>query len=94
MQHLFSYNVEKEFGVKEQVKVHAMFDRVEYRGSLAIGHHCHILGVTQKIRKEIGKNPGGTIHVILKQDSEPRIVEIPEDFPRNLKSEKRSEGIL
>lgn len=25
----FPYDVEKEFGVKEQVKVHAMFDRVE-----------------------------------------------------------------
>ncbi len=77
----FPYDVEKEFGVKGQVKVQATFDGVPYRGSLAkMGHHCHILGVTQKIRKEIGKSAEDTIHVVLKQDTEPRIVEVPQDF--------------
>jgi uncharacterized protein YdeI (YjbR/CyaY-like superfamily) len=38
------------------------------------------LGVTQKIRKKINKNPGDTVHVVLKQDIGPRIVEVPQDF--------------
>lgn len=79
----FPYDVEKEFGVKGQVKVYATFDGHEYRGSLAkMGHSCHILGITQKIRAAIGKNPGDIVHVVLKKDDEPRIIEIPEDFKK------------
>lgn len=81
----FPYDVEKEFGVKGQVKVWATFDGYEYRGSLAkMGHSCHMLGMTQKVRAEIGKKPGDTVHVILRKDDEPRIVEIPEDFRKLL----------
>lgn len=77
----FPFEVEKEFGVRGQVKVIATFDGYEYRGSLAkMGHHCHILGLTQKVRAAIGKNPGDTVHVVIKQDIEPRTVEVPEDF--------------
>lgn len=77
----FPYDVEKEFGTKGRVKVHATFDGAEYRGSLVkMGHHCHILGVTQKIRKGINKSPGDTVHVVLKPDTKTRIVEVPEDF--------------
>lgn len=77
----FPYDVNKEFGTKGQVKVNAAFDGYEYRGSLAnMGYDCHILGITRAIRKAIGKNPGEMIHIILKQDIEPRVVKIPEDF--------------
>lgn len=81
----FPYDVEKEFGVKGQVKVTATFDGVGYRGSLArMGHSCHILGMTKKIRAEIGKQPGDTVHVVIKKDDEPRVVEVPEDFNKLL----------
>ena len=81
----FPYDVEKEFGVKGQVKVLATFDGCEYRGSLAkMGHSCHILGMTQNIRASIGKRPGDVVHIILKKDDEPRIVEVPEDFSKCL----------
>lgn len=77
----FPYDVEEEFSTKGQVKVKATFDGYEYRGSLAkMGHHCHCLGITQKIRKEINKQPGDSVHIVLKKDDEPRIVEIPGDF--------------
>ncbi|MCX7923721.1 MAG: YdeI/OmpD-associated family protein [Clostridia bacterium] len=81
----FPYDVEQEFGTKGQVKVHASFDGHEYRGSLAkMGYRCHCLGLTQKIRKTIGKNPGDTVHVIIKRDEQPRVVEVPEDFEKLL----------
>ncbi len=90
----FPYDVEKEFGVKGQVKVNAFFDGYEYRGSLAkMGHHCHCLGITQKIRKEINKQPGDTVHVVLTKDEVARIVEIPEDFRKSLdENEKAKEA--
>lgn len=45
-----------------------------------MGHHCHFIGLTQKVRSAIGKNPGDNVHVVIKQDVEPRTVEVPEDF--------------
>lgn len=91
----FPYAVEEEFGVKGQVKVIAVFDGCEYRGSLAkMGPGCHILGMTQKIRALIGKKPGDTVHVILKKDDEPRIVELPEDFKRLLDENEAASGFF
>ncbi|MHB1392863.1 MAG: YdeI/OmpD-associated family protein [Clostridia bacterium] len=91
----FPYDVEKEFGVKGQVKVLATFDGCEYRGSLAkMGHNCHMLGITQKVRASIGKNPGDIVHVILKKDEEPRIVEIPEDFRQLLEENEQALGFF
>ncbi len=81
----FPYDVEKEFGVKGQVKVKAWFDGIPYRGSLArMGHWCHCLGITREIRKQIAKNPGDTVHIVLEQDLEERVVAVPEDFLRLL----------
>lgn len=81
------FDVEKEFGRKGQVKVKATFDGVEYRGSLVrMGHPCHLIGITQKIRKEIGKGPGDTVHVVITADDEPRTVELPADFVKLLSS--------
>lgn len=77
----FPYDVAKEFGGKGRVKVKALIDGCPYRGSLVkMGGDCHWLGITQKVRKETGKNPGDTVHVILEEDTEERTVEIPEDF--------------
>lgn len=77
----FPFSVEETFGRKGQVKIKAFFDgKAEYRGSLAnMGTGCHILGLTQAIRKQIGKGFGDTVKVELWQDAEERIVEIPED---------------
>ncbi len=77
----FPYDVEKEFGTRGQVKIRVRFDGVEYRGSLAkMGHQCHLIGVTQAVRKKINKQPGDMVHVILQRDDQPRVVDIPADF--------------
>jgi hypothetical protein len=77
----FPYDVETEFGKKGQIKVVATFDGYAYRGSLIrMGYPCHIIGITQKIRKEIGKQPGDTVHVNIKQDTEERTVSVPGDL--------------
>ncbi|MFC5649089.1 YdeI/OmpD-associated family protein [Paenibacillus solisilvae] len=86
----FPYNVEEEFGAKGQVKVKAVFDgTAEYRGSLAkMGLDCHCLGVTKKVRGQLGKKPGEWVQVRLSQDTEPRIVEVPEDLLNELRHHK------
>jgi hypothetical protein len=91
----FPYDVEKEFGVKGQVKVNATFDGYEYRGSLAkMGHHCHCLGITQNIRKAINKQPGDTVHIVLKKDDEERTIDIPEDFKELLEANNSAKNFF
>jgi len=81
----FPYDVEKEFGTRGQVKVLVLFDGVKYRGSLVkMKHPCYWIGVTQAIRKKIGKQAGDTVHVALQKDDKPREVEIPADFKKIL----------
>jgi hypothetical protein len=78
---VFPYDVLELYGVKGQVKVKALIDgKVTYRGSLSkMGTPYHILGITQAIRKELGKELGDTIHIVLEQDTEPREVILPEE---------------
>lgn len=78
----FPFSTEKLFGKKGQVKIKATFDNaVEYRGSLAkMKSDCHILGLTQDIRKQLGKTFGDEVYVSLIEDIEERIVEIADDI--------------
>jgi hypothetical protein len=78
------FDVEKVFGAK-RVKVLATFNGMEYRGSLVRMGECYMLGMTQEIRKKIGKDFGDTIDVTIEKDEEERVVEIPSDFSDAMK---------
>ena len=61
------FDVKQEFG-KGRVPVSAAFDGEPYDSSLVrMGTPCHILGLRKDIRKKIGKQPGDTVHVRLKE---------------------------
>ncbi len=63
----FPYDVKNEFG-KGRVKVHAVFDGVEYDGSLVrMGTPGHIIGLRKDIRAKLGKQAGDTVHVIIQE---------------------------
>lgn len=63
----FPYDVRAEFG-KGRVKVHATFDGEPYDGSLVrMGTPGHILGLRKEIRAKIGKQPGDTVRVSLRE---------------------------
>jgi len=69
----FPYNIRAEFG-KGRVKVHATFDGEPYDGSIvnmgvknADGSICYIIGIRKDIREKIGKQPGDTINVAIKE---------------------------
>lgn len=89
----FPFSTEELFGKKGQVKIKALLDeKVEYRGSLAkMKSNCHLLGLTQEVRKQLGKTFGDKVTVKLWEDQEERIVEIPEDV---LKFSKRTKMLL
>ncbi len=70
---IFPYDIRKEFG-RGRVKVHAAFDGEEYDGSIvnmgvknSDGTICYIIGVRKDIRSRIGKQPGDSIHVTVRE---------------------------
>lgn len=72
----FPYDVRKEFG-KGRVKVQATFDGCPYSGSLVNmgvknedSSVCYILGIRKDIREKIGKQPGDTVTVTIKEMQE------------------------
>ncbi|MBS6006551.1 MAG: DUF1905 domain-containing protein [Clostridium baratii] len=78
------FDVLEVYGSK-RVKVKAIFDGIEYRGSIVkMGTDCHIIGVTKEIREKINKTFGDTVFVTLEKDLVERIVEIPDDFKSKL----------
>lgn len=61
------FDVKEEFG-KGRVKVHASLDGIPYDGSMVrMRTPCHILGLRKDIRQKIGKQPGDTVHVTVKE---------------------------
>jgi hypothetical protein len=78
----FPFSTEELFGKKGQIKIKATFDnKVEYLGSLSkMTSKCHILGLTQEIRKQLGKSFGDEVFVSIIKDKEERIVEIADDI--------------
>jgi hypothetical protein len=61
------FDVKEEFG-KGRVPVHATFDGEPYDGSLVkMGTPCHILGIRKEIRSKIGKQPGDTVRVVIRE---------------------------
>jgi len=69
----FPYDVRTEFG-KGRVKVHATFDGEPYDGSVVNmgvknpdGSICYVIGILKDIRMKIGKQPGDTVRVTIKE---------------------------
>jgi hypothetical protein len=82
------FDAEKSFG-KKRVKVKAWFDGILYRGTLMrMGRSSDWLGITQEIRKKIGKIPGDTVHLIIEEDIEERTIVVPEDLAELLRKNK------
>jgi len=69
----FPYDIRTEFG-KGRVKVHATFDGEPYDGSIVNmgvknpdGSICYIIGIRKDIRAKIGKQPGDSVHVTIRE---------------------------
>jgi hypothetical protein len=83
---LFPYDVEKEFGAKGRVPVHAAFDGIAYNGSLQkCGHPQHMIGLLKSIQEQLGKGPGDTVKVVVWKDEAERTVEVPAAFAALMK---------
>ena len=61
---IFPYDLRAEWN-KGRLKVQATFDGVDYQGSI-----CYILGIKKEIRKQIKKDIGDTVKVVVKPITE------------------------
>jgi len=69
----FPYDLRAEFG-KGRLKVSATFDGIPYEGTIVDmgvkngdGSVCYIIGILKDIRVKIGKQPGDTVRVTVKE---------------------------
>ncbi|TAH74705.1 MAG: DUF1905 domain-containing protein [Anaerolineaceae bacterium] len=69
----FPYDVKAEYG-KGRVKVSATFDKEPYDGSIvnmgvknSDGSVCYIIGLRKDIRAKIGKQPGDSVLVTIRE---------------------------
>ena len=70
---IFPYDIKTEFGMG-RVKVSATFDGESYDGSIVNmgvkntdGSVCYIIGIRKDIRAKIGKQPGDTVRVTVRE---------------------------
>jgi hypothetical protein len=85
------FDVERVFG-KKRVKVKALIEGEPYRGTLVrMGEPCHILPILKEIREKIGKNFGDEVVVMVEEDTEPRLVEVPADLKAGLEQQPEAQ---
>ncbi|MGE5498489.1 MAG: YdeI/OmpD-associated family protein [Syntrophothermus sp.] len=88
------FDVEQAFG-KKRVKIKAAIDGEPYRGLLVrMGTPCHILGVLKEIREKTGKNIGDSVQVVIEEDLDPRVIEVPDDLQKLFKSNPQAESFF
>jgi hypothetical protein len=82
----FEIDVKEVFGTKARVPVKGTFDGRPYRGTIQPMTGGHVIGISADMRRSLGKNTGDIIHVVMEQDTEERIIDIPADLLTALNS--------
>ncbi len=81
---IIPFDIQEFYGTKGRIQVKATFEGHLYQGSLAPMGGNHILGVRKDILQAIGKTHGDHVNVAIEQDTEPRVVTVPEDLQKLL----------
>jgi hypothetical protein len=88
------FDVEKEFGAKKP-RIRATIDGVPYRGLLTrMGSEHHLLIILKGIREQIGKTFGDEVTITVEPDTEPRVLEIPEDLTKALGKDREAKAFF
>jgi hypothetical protein len=89
------FSVQDIFGAKGQVKVRGTIHGESYRSSLQpMGDGTHSMIITKAILSAIGKTPGDTVHVMMEEDTEERIVTLANDFRHALERNAEAQSAV
>jgi hypothetical protein len=81
------FDVEKEFG-KKRLKAKIWYDKILYRGLLAKYNGSYNLMINKATREKLGKLPGQAVNVMIEEDTDARIAEIPAALEAFFQKEK------
>lgn len=73
------FDVEQVFG-RKRVPVNATIDGARYRGSVVRMGSAYILGVLKDVRRQIGRDVGDEVDVLLTEDVQERTVDVPAEL--------------
>ena len=77
----FPFDVRQEFGTGGPVRIHCWIDGVHKTGSLvSIGNGEHAIHFRKAILKQVGKQDGDEVSLIVEEDLSPQVLVIPGDF--------------
>jgi hypothetical protein len=82
----FPFSTLEVFGTKARVPVRFWVDGHEFRSSLAPMGGEHMMVFNLEMRQKTGYKAGDTIHIIMERDTEPRVVNVPDDVINVLKT--------
>lgn len=88
------FDVPAIFGTRARVNVCGTMDGVPYRGSIIPHGARHTMSVNRKMRAALHKTSGDTLCVTMQIDSEPRVVEVPEDLLWALDADARAKAVF
>lgn len=79
---IFPFDVKEYFGRHGVIRIKGTIDGIPIRSALApmLGKERYIMVVNKELRDKIHKTAGDTVVVELELDTEPRVVELPDDF--------------
>jgi len=75
-------------GTSKKPPVRVTLQGYTYRSTVATVNGKYMVGVSEEVRKNAGVAGGDTVDVTIEVDSEPRVVELPDDFRRALAKDK------
>lgn len=83
-------HVVESFGSSKKPAVHVSINGYNYRSTVAVMGGKYMLPVSAEVRKGAGIEGGDEIEVTLALDTEPRVLEIPEDFQKALSEDAKA----
>jgi hypothetical protein len=88
------FDVETTFGSRGRVAVRGTLNGAPYRASVfRMGGDCHFMVVNRKLREAAGVKGGEKVPVTMRRDTEPRVMEPPDDFALALKSNNEAQTV-
>lgn len=89
------FDVKKTYGSAGYVRVKVTIEHLSLKTSLMpMGEGVHCFPVKADMRKEMGKNSGDTVNVVLEKDPEERIIEMPVELKGALKASKEAKKLF
>jgi len=82
----FPFDVEQTFGARGHVPVRGTLNGAPFRASIFKMGGRHFMVVNRRLREAAGVSGGETVPVTVERDTEPRVVNPPDDFARALES--------